>query len=129
MENKKTRNTEKQEQVRNILIESNYAMSAEDIMKSMTVKVNKSTVYRILDRFMQNGFIHSIVDQNGKAFYAPCKTCKEDHTIHNHLHFECQECKEITCQPNTKVEVPNLDGFEIKEAKFLLIGICSKCKA
>jgi len=127
MEIKKTRNTEKQNLVKDILSKTDHTMSVEDIMHSMPIKINKTTIYRILDRFAEKGEVHFVTDKNGKARYAPCYNCGTSHKIHNHIHFECQKCQEVTCQPNT-VHIPNLDGFTIQETQFLVIGICNKCK-
>lgn len=127
METKKTRNTEKQNLVRDILSNTEHTMSAEDIMAAMPIKVNKTTIYRILDRFAEKGEVHFVTGKNGKAYYALCNNCGVSHKIHNHIHFECQVCKEVTCQPNT-LHIPNLEGFTIHETQFLVIGICNKCK-
>ncbi|MBP2830858.1 transcriptional repressor [Aquimarina sp. U1-2] len=127
METKKTRNTEKQNLVRAILSNTQHTMSAEDIMDAMPIKVNKTTIYRILDRFVAKGEVHFITVKNGKAHYALCNQCGVSHQIHNHIHFECQVCNEVTCQPNTLL-IPDLEGFTVKETQFLVIGICNKCK-
>ncbi|TPN82841.1 Fur family transcriptional regulator [Aquimarina algicola] len=127
METKKTRNTEKQNLVKEILSKTKHTMSAEDIMNAMPLKVNKTTIYRILDRFAEKGEVHFVTGKNGKAYYALCNNCEGSHEIHNHIHFECQICKEVTCQPYT-LSMPDLDGFTIQETQFLVIGICNKCK-
>ncbi len=127
MESKKSRNTEKQNLVKRVLSETKYAMSAEDIMAAIPIKINKTTIYRILNRFEEKGTVHFVTGKNGKAYYALCDNCGTSHKIHNHIHFECKECKEVTCQPNT-LQIPNLEGFMIQEAQLLIIGICNKCK-
>lgn len=127
MEIKKSRNTEKQNLVKKTLSETEHAMSAEDIMDAIPIKVNKTTIYRILDRFVEKGDVHFVTGKNGKAYYALCNSCGTSHEIHNHIHFECQVCKEVTCQPNT-LHIPSLEGFTIQETQFLVIGICNKCK-
>ncbi len=128
MEVKKTRNTEKQNLVKDILSKTEHTMSAEDIMEAMPIKVNKTTIYRILDRFAAKGEVHFVTGKNGKAYYALCNGCGVSHDIHNHIHFECQECQEVTCLPN-KLSIPNLEGFTVNETQFLIIGVCNKCKA
>lgn len=128
MEIKKTRNTEKQNLVKEILSKSEHTLSADDIMLAMPIKVNKTTIYRILDRFAEKGEVHFVTGKNGKAYYALCgNSCGTSHKIHNHIHFECQVCNEVTCQPNT-LHIPALEGFTIQETQFLVIGICNKCK-
>ena len=126
MDIKKTRNTEKQNLVKEILSKAEYTMSVEDIMTAMPIKVNKTTIYRILDRFIEKGEVHFVTVKNGKTYYALCKNCGSSHNIHNHVHFECQSCKEVKCLPQA-LTIPNLDGFMIQETQFLVIGVCNKC--
>lgn len=123
----KSRNTEKQNLVKEILTRSGHTMTVEGIIDAMPINVNKTTVYRILERFTDRGEVHSITGANGITYYALCKYCDRSHTIHNHIHFECKACKEVTCQ-SKEIGVPNLIGFEIEETQFLVIGICNKCK-
>lgn len=127
MDLKKTRNTEKQNLVKQILSKVEHAMSADDILEAMPIKVNKTTVYRILERFVEKGDVHFVTGKNGKTYYALCNSCGTSHKMHNHIHFECQECNEVTCLENT-VNIPNLPDFKVIETQFLVIGICNKCK-
>lgn len=127
METKKTRKTEKQNLVKEILSKVKHTMSVDDILEAMPIKVNKTTIYRILDRFIEKGEVHYVTDKNGKAHYALCNSCEVSHNLHNHIHFECQKCKEVVCLPNV-LQVPDLEGFTVCEAQFLVIGICNKCQ-
>lgn len=127
MSQKKSRNTEKQNLVKEILAKSDKTLSAEDILDRMPIDINKTTVYRILERFAENGDVHYVTGKNGKAYYALCDSCGVSHKVHNHIHFQCQECHEVTCQPNT-LKLPDLKGFSVKETQFLVIGICNKCQ-
>lgn len=124
---KKTRNTQKQDIVINILSTSEHTISAEEILDRMPIKVNKSTIYRILDRFVEKGKVHFVTGLDGKAYYALCNDCSTEHEIHNHIHFQCKSCNRVTCL-SYKIEVPNLKNFEIQETQFLMIGICDTCK-
>ena len=97
MNSKRTRNTEKQKLVKEILSTVEHAMSADDILTAMPIKVYKTTIYRILDRFIAKGDVHFVTGKNGKTYYALCSdSCGHTHKMHNHIHFECQECEEVT---------------------------------
>ena len=79
MEIKKSRNTEKQNLVKKILSETAHAMSAEDIMAAIPIKVNKTTIYRILDRFAEKGEVHFVTGKKDDI-YPYNKTCHSDHS-------------------------------------------------
>lgn len=123
---KKTRNTEKQNLVKEILTNAKQTLSAEDIRNAMPIKVNKTTIYRILDRFLEKGEIHVISDKNGKTYYAQGSENLKDAKSHNHIHFQCQTCESVTCLEDS-ITLPMLDGFTIKKTQCLIIGICNKC--
>lgn len=126
---KNTRKTRHQEAVLQLFENSDRALTADEIRSGITEKINKTTVYRMLERFINAGKVHCITGEDGKAFYALCKDCKNDHEdkYHNHLHFQCRYCGMVECLPQ-KVEVPNLTEYEINETQFLLIGSCMNCK-
>ncbi len=126
---KSTRNTQHQKAVLELLKNSGKALTADEIRAGLIKKINKTTVYRMLERFSDAGKVHFVTGQDGKAYYALCENCKGDHsnTLHNHLHFQCENCGEVECLPE-KVQLPTLGDYEIHETQFLIIGICKKCK-
>ncbi len=127
-ESKKTRNTKHQKAVLDLLKNAEKALTADEIREQLEDHINKTTVYRMLDRFVEAGKIHFVTGQNGKSFYALCKTCNEEppQHIHNHLHFQCEVCGNVECLPNT-VKVPQLPGYNIRETQLLIIGTCKRC--
>ncbi|WP_108867542.1 Fur family transcriptional regulator [Aquimarina aquimarini] len=125
---KKTRNTQKQDFVLDILAKSEHTMSADAILEAMPIKINKTTVYRILDRFAEKGKVHYVTGENGKAYYALCSDCDVEHDFHNHIHFQCKTCEKVTCL-SYEIKVPELKNFEVQETQFLMIGVCDKCKS
>lgn len=125
-----TRNTKHQQAVLELLKNSEKALTADKIKDKLETKINKTTVYRMLERFIDAGKIHFITGQDGKAYYALCKSCStgENHDIHNHLHFQCEYCGSVSCIPE-KITIPKLEGRIVKEAQLLLVGVCENCKS
>ena len=120
------RNTAQQKLVLEILSESSKALSADEILSKLPKTINKSTVYRILEKFVQQGKIHFVTGEEGKSFYALCKSCSAESHNHFHIHFQCRKCKVVKCLPQT-VDVPNLENYTILDSQFPLIGICEAC--
>ncbi|GLB49125.1 Fur family transcriptional regulator [Neptunitalea lumnitzerae] len=121
-----TRNTKAQEEVLKLMELSKHTLTVDEICELVPLKVNKTTVYRMLERFVAAGKVHFITDIDGKAHYALCNSCKEHHTLHNHIHFQCTECNHVECLP-TKVEIPVLPGYQMDETQFLIVGVCKEC--
>ncbi|MFI2743550.1 Fur family transcriptional regulator [Zhouia sp. PK063] len=121
------RKTQPQQEILKLFKQATDALAADDILKLLPIKVNKTTVYRILDRFVAAGKLHFVTDNEGKAHYALCQECKSHHTLHNHLHFQCQTCGIVECLP-IEIAVPELNDYEVHETQFLVIGVCKRCK-
>jgi Fur family ferric uptake transcriptional regulator len=51
---------------------SSHAISAIDLIRRLSNKLNKTTVYRILDKLEDDGLLHSFLGKNGIKWYAKC---------------------------------------------------------
>ncbi|MDR1180930.1 MAG: hypothetical protein LBL13_02995, partial [Bacteroidales bacterium] len=70
--NKQKRNTKTKEMVMNVLNDSTSALCHEDIEKNLSGKMDRVTIYRILQGFCNDGKVHKILGDNGKTYYALC---------------------------------------------------------
>ena len=78
---------------------SEDAQSVVDLVERLNQEMNKSTVYRILDRLEDDGTLHSFVDKDGLSWYAKCKDCSSEKHRDTHPHFQCSSCDKIECLP------------------------------
>ncbi len=111
------------------LLKHQHALSLSDLEK-LLLPADRTTIYRTLKTFEQNGLIHTIEDGTGVPKYALCpEECdkKEHHDLH--VHFYCGTCKETFCLPNSRIpEVLLPAGFSAAEMKLVVKGICDKCR-
>ena len=124
----KLRNTPNREEILQLFIRKNYALSHGDIEKEIDNALDRVTVYRTLKTFLDRGLIHKVLDDEGSLKYALCKeacTIAEHH--HNHVHFKCTTCGQTNC---LNVEVPLVrlpKGYQVSEVNLLIQGICERC--
>ncbi|WP_062054569.1 Fur family transcriptional regulator [Aquimarina longa] len=88
-------------------------------------KSDRTTLYRTIKTFEQNGLVHQINDGTGIPKYALCQ-----HEKHSdlHLHFHCTKCKETLCLTEHQIPQINLpNGFIPEDINMLAKGICDKC--
>jgi Fur family ferric uptake transcriptional regulator len=121
------RKTKSVETLLQIMEESHMAISVVDLIERLKHKMNKTTVYRILDRLEQDGIVHSFLGQGGLKWYARCKECPSDVHIDAHPHFQCQECGKAVCL-DIDFRVPVLSNYKIESAQLLLTGQCEECQ-
>jgi Fur family transcriptional regulator, ferric uptake regulator len=111
-----------------LLLQQNSAVSLSDIEKGLGT-ADRTTVYRTLKTFEQNGLIHIIEDGTGTPKYALCLEECNTHEHHDmHVHFYCNSCKETFCLPNHKIpDILLPSGFTSAEMNLIVKGICEKC--
>ena len=124
---KQRRNTKSKQLVTSILEHSDSALSHEDIEKRMPEKIDRVTIYRILQSFCDSGKVHKIVNADGKTYYALCQNCTPEKHHDNHPHFHCMKCNEITCIETTIAEQTLPPGYNALSASSFISGYCLKC--
>lgn len=132
---KNTRNTIAKTTIHGIINQSENALSQGDIQKQVGDLCNRVTIYRILDRLVEEGGIHKIVNIDGVIKYASCNQCDthdhhhHDHTHHNHIHFSCVNCQSVTCLDNIEPNYKLPPNYLVQEANFMLSGLCPDCSS
>ena len=106
--------------------QSNDALSVVDLVKQLNIPMNKTTVYRILDRLEQEGRLHSFTGKDGLKWYAKCHDCSSDHHFDIHPHFQCNECGKVECLEE-EIKIPDIEKHKIEHAQVLILGKCGKC--
>lgn len=109
-------------------------LSADEILLKMEengCKVNKTTIYRNLDRMETDGIVHKFPSSDTtKSLYQL--------TIHNanieeHLHLQCSSCGKVIhldCEyMQSFIEHIALEhDFDLTCDKSILFGLCKQCK-
>lgn len=109
------------------IFESNSnAISVVDLIEQLQGSMNKTTIYRILERLDQDAVLHSFLGQDGVKWYAKCHECKANHHNDVHPHFQCDSCGITECL-EVEVMVPQSTPHNIKSAQVLYTGVCDKC--
>lgn len=124
---KQARNTQAKTEILQLLSTATSALSHHEIQQKLGGLCNRVTIYRVLDRLEQEGKIHKIVNMDGVVNYAKCNNCKKDNHSHNHLHFNCESCKEVTCIENIVPKINLPYNFVAHQYNFVISGICPKC--
>jgi len=70
------RNTPTKQAVLNLLSNSKKALRQDAIEKQLDIKINRATIYRVLNRFCTDDLVHRIVAEDGKPYFAICKKCE-----------------------------------------------------
>jgi Fur family ferric uptake transcriptional regulator len=126
---KQIRNTQAKTEILNLFNKTENALSHSEIQERLDGLCNRVTIYRVLERLEKEGEIHKIVNVDGVINYAKCHHCEKDMHSHNHLHFNCENCKHITCIENIVPQIKLPEDFIAHSYNFVISGICPKCKS
>ena len=93
-------------------------------------KLGKATVYRRLERLVEDGIVRRFVSDDAKVScyqYAGGEACK------NHYHLKCLKCGEllhVECDYLDEMSSHVLEhhGFTVDTHKITICGVCEKCR-
>ena len=123
-----SRKTKTVELVLELFREKKYAIPVVDIVSIFANKMNKTTVYRILQRLEDSGILHSFVDKQGLKRYAKGDQRKSNSTNQIiHPHFLCDDCGISICLP-LEISTPSIPNYTINSSDHLYSGQCQDCK-
>ncbi len=107
---------------------SKGALSVIDLVDRFSSEMNKTTVYRILDRLEDDGSLHSFMGKGGLKWYAVCDGCSRSNHHDAHPHFQCSVCGKTECL-SIDVAIPNVPNHRVLSAELLLTGLCADCSS
>lgn len=104
------------------------AISAISLVQRLKDQLNKTTIYRLLERLEDDGVVHSFLGNNGEKWYARCAGCSAKHHVDHHPHFQCMECGKVDCL-SMDITIPSIPNREIIGSQILIKGKCEACTA
>ena len=105
---------------------SNNALSAKILLRRLDAGVNKTTVYRLLEKLEEDGAVHSFMGKDSTKFYARCHSCSENAHRHSHPHFQCISCDQVQCL-DFEVTLRTPGKLKVTDSQIFLKGHCELC--
>jgi len=105
---------------------SNAAISITNLVARLSDQMNRTTVYRILDRLESDCTLHSFIGKDGLKWYSESKVYSSSQSLNSHPHFQCSVCGKTECLA-IDVSVPTVPNRKVDSAELLLIGQCEEC--
>lgn len=109
-----------------IFEQTNNAISVVILVERLHRKMNKTTVYRVLERLENEGILHSFTGKDGLKWYAKYNGCSSSNHMDLHPHFQCRDCGKTACLA-IDILIPSVSNYRIDSAELLLIGQCEDC--
>lgn len=125
------RSTDCRRDILSYFAKKGYAISFPQLEKALK-QHDRTSIFRNIIFFEENGFIHKLNDAEGIIKYALCEEKCFGHVHHHeeHIHFTCSKCHQTFCLE--EVKLPKLkmpDGFHLDGITLNAKGICKICAA
>ena len=109
--------------------QKNNAISVVELVSIFSKEMNKTTVYRILNRLEESGILHSFIDKDGLKRYAKGDQRTTSSKKPNlHPHFLCDDCGISSCL-SIKISTPSIPNYTINSSEHLFSGQCADCQS
>ena len=111
------------EKISEIIWTKSCWITAKNILEKLDWEINKTTVYRNLEKLLDSWEILEDFTENSEKIYSK--------KITHHHHFVCDKCwvkENIWCI--LKTEISNLEkkfNFKVKNHSFILNWVCDTC--
>jgi len=105
---------------------SSSALSVVELVKRFESDMNKTTVYRVLERLEEEGVLHDFTGKDGLKWFAKCQHGASAMHSDDHPHFQCQDCGKSECLSGD-VTIPTVSKHKVHSASLLLVGQCKDC--
>ena len=102
------------------------ALSVKLLLDKLENKINKTTVYRLLEKLVEDDVLYSFVGIDGVSWYARCRDCSEGSYCRSHPHFQCVSCNEVQ-RIQGEYSFPLPPDVKVVDTQILMTGYCGKC--
>ncbi len=114
-------------EVLRLFFKAGRPLAQKQIMEMLRLKLDRASVYRILNAFTGAGIIHmAFVDGRHRVYELPGKCSGRN----CHPHFSCRGCGMTACLEDFKVYYKGAlgKGFVAERQKVLIEGLCPNCR-
>lgn len=110
------------------LVEASRPVSLADLEQSLGFSMDKASIFRVLELFLEKDIVHVIEDGSRSFKYELCQS-NDSHTISDsHVHFYCERCKKTFCFKAMNVPLINIpNGFYAHTVNYVIKGVCPQC--
>lgn len=125
LKNKGFKSTKQRKIVLELINKLDFEATAKNIANNCSLNVDKSTVYRIIDLFLEKNVLVKELNCNNEIYYR----IKEEHG-HYFTCVRCHRREKLNDCPIEKIEedLEKIKGYKILNHTVEITGICDKCK-
>lgn len=110
------------------LMRATHPVSLADLEALMDFRMDKASIFRVLELFAERDVVHAIEDGSRSQKYELCHSEGRHTMADQHVHFYCERCGRTYCLEDVSVPVvPVPPGFRPRSVNYMIKGLCPKC--
>lgn len=122
-------NTKQKDLLLNVIRKHNHSFTIKEIFEEVKDSVGLTTVYRLVDKLVEEGIINKYIDKDNVTYYEYLEKCDSS----NHFYLKCENCGEMIhvdcdCIEELSNHIVNEHGFELNHDHIIIKGLCKKCR-
>ena len=123
-----TYNTKQKELIINAIKKQKHEFTIKDIYNDLNNKVGLTTIYRLIDKLINEDVLIKYISKNNTTYYQYLKKCNEE----NHFYLKCEKCNclfhiDCDCIKELTSHILNKHKFKPNKEHIVINGLCEKC--
>jgi len=129
MSRSETYNTKQKDIILEKIKKHSHEFTIKDIYEEVKDSVGLTTVYRLVDKLVEEGTINKYIDKDNITYYEYLEECD----CHNHFYLKCENCGEMIhvdcdCIEELSNHIVKEHDFKLSREHIIIKGLCKKCR-
>ena len=121
-------NTKQKNLILNVIKNQKYEFTIKDIYKELNERVGLTTIYRLVDRLIDEKKLNKYISRDNVTYYQYLKECSEE----NHFFLKCDKCGNLIhidcdCIDDLSSHIFKKHKFKPNKENIIINGVCEKC--
>ena len=121
-------NTTQKSMIMDVIKEFDSEFTINDVFSKLNDKVGMTTIYRMIDKLIEEGLVVKSVNKSGNTTYQYLEKCNHS----NHFYLKCDTCGKLEhvdcdCINELSSHIVKNHKFKVNKENIVISGICNEC--
>lgn len=121
-------NTKQKDIILETIKKKKNEFSAKEIYNDLNKEIGLTTIYRFIDKLVNDGTLNKEVGEDNTAYYQYLEECN----CHNHFYLKCTECGKLIhvdcdCIEELTSHINKKHKFTPNKDHIIINGTCKEC--